>query len=200
MLYGDFVGPFTAGAIGGMAVVMLSFVWVVRIGLWVLEIVGKWFTYKKMGIPGWKCIIPFYNSYVLADKVDGDSLAAWYVVTEAVMVIASAFTNSDPTLESMTTGWEGLVTILGGVAAIAFIVLTCVVFNRVAKGFDHDGGYTVGLVLLPFVFFPILGFGSSEDFDSERIGLASDEADDGHDDDDKAEPAEDAKPSDAHEE
>ena len=35
-------------------------------------------------------------------------------------------------------------------------------YNLLSKKFGKDEGFTVGLVLLPFIFLPILGFGSSE--------------------------------------
>ena len=35
-------------------------------------------------------------------------------------------------------------------------------YNLLSKKFRKDEGFTVGLVLLPFIFLPILGFGSSE--------------------------------------
>jgi hypothetical protein len=35
------------------------------------------------------------------------------------------------------------------------------IYNGIAKSFGKGGGFTVGLLLLPFVFFPILGFGSA---------------------------------------
>jgi hypothetical protein len=33
-------------------------------------------------------------------------------------------------------------------------------FNLLSKSFGQSEGFTIGLVLLPYVFFPILGFGS----------------------------------------
>ena len=33
--------------------------------------------------------------------------------------------------------------------------------NLLSKKFGKDEGFTVGLILLPFIFLPILGFGSS---------------------------------------
>ncbi|HEV8285748.1 MAG TPA: DUF5684 domain-containing protein [Chitinophagaceae bacterium] len=35
-------------------------------------------------------------------------------------------------------------------------------YNMISKSFGHDEGFTVGLVLLGIVFWPILGFGSSK--------------------------------------
>ncbi len=34
--------------------------------------------------------------------------------------------------------------------------------NLLAKSFGKNEGFTVGLILLPFIFYPILGFGGAE--------------------------------------
>ncbi|UGU15130.1 DUF5684 domain-containing protein [Sinomicrobium kalidii] len=41
---------------------------------------------------------------------------------------------------------------------VALVWLT----NLLSKSFGKGEGYTVGLVLLPFVFYPMLGFGDAE--------------------------------------
>ena len=33
---------------------------------------------------------------------------------------------------------------------------------KLAKAFGHGGGYTVGLIFIPWLFVLLLGFGSSE--------------------------------------
>ena len=43
---------------------------VVLLLIWALTIAGNWFLYKKMGQPGWKALIPFYNNFVLFQMVD----------------------------------------------------------------------------------------------------------------------------------
>ncbi len=35
-------------------------------------------------------------------------------------------------------------------------------YNMISKSFGHDEGFTVGLVLLGIIFWPILGFGGSK--------------------------------------
>ena len=42
------------------------------------------------------------------------------------------------------------------------IIWTIWIVNRMAKGFGKDEGFTLGLIFLPFIFWPILGFGDSE--------------------------------------
>jgi hypothetical protein len=44
---------------------------------------------------------------------------------------------------------------------IVDIVILFIVLIDVAKGFSRGAGFGVGLVLLPFIFYPILGFGSA---------------------------------------
>jgi uncharacterized membrane protein YhaH (DUF805 family) len=41
-------------------------------------------------------------------------------------------------------------------------VVAIVITNDLAKAFGKGTGWTFGLLLLPFVFYPILGFGSDE--------------------------------------
>jgi hypothetical protein len=42
------------------------------------------------------------------------------------------------------------------------IIFTIWVINLLSKSFGKDEGFTVGLILLSVVFFPLLGFGSSK--------------------------------------
>ena len=41
------------------------------------------------------------------------------------------------------------------------IVIEIMVFVGIAEKFGKSGGYAVGLLFLPFIFFPMLGFGSA---------------------------------------
>jgi hypothetical protein len=41
------------------------------------------------------------------------------------------------------------------------IVFTVWLYNLLSKSFGKDEGFTVGLILLPFIFLPLLGFGSA---------------------------------------
>lgn len=44
----------------------------------------------------------------------------------------------------------------------ANIVLLIWMFNLIALGFGKTSGFTVGMLLLPIIFFPILGLGSAK--------------------------------------
>ena len=90
-------------------------------------IAAQWRIYTKAGQPGWACIIPIYNVYIL----------------------------------TKITGKPGIWTLW------CFIPLVNIVFaiwltNMLSKSFGKDEGFTVGLLLLSIIFYPILGFGSAK--------------------------------------
>ena len=43
------------------------------------------------------------------------------------------------------------------------------IYIKISKGFNMSPAYALGLLLLPFVFFPVLGFGKAQ----YRVGKAS---------------------------
>jgi hypothetical protein len=54
--------------------------------------------------------------------------------------------------------WWGLLTVVPCVQIIFQIIL----LNELSKLFGKGVGYTLGLIFLPFIFFPMLAFGSAE--------------------------------------
>ena len=54
--------------------------------------------------------------------------------------------------------WWGLLCLIP-VVNIVFIII---IFNEISKQFGRGIGTTLGLLFLPFIFWPILGFGSAE--------------------------------------
>lgn len=113
----------------------------------VLVIVAMWKIFKKAGEPGWKAIVPFYNSYTLF-KIVWDTKFFWINLGFAVL---SGIISFLPAI-----GW------LGSIISIASFVLTIMVLNKLAKSFGHGTGFTIGLIFLPYIFFLILGLGGDE--------------------------------------
>jgi len=56
------------------------------------------------------------------------------------------------------------------IANIVFMIMT---MNAVSKNFGKDEGFTVGLVLLGVIFWPILAFGSARYVDSKVVATSS---------------------------
>ncbi|MBI9065696.1 MAG: hypothetical protein JEZ09_00310 [Salinivirgaceae bacterium] len=62
-------------------------------------------------------------------------------------------------LDIVKKPWWWLLLFLIPLVNIVFLIW---MYNRLSKSFGYDAGFTVGLILLSIVFFPILGFGKSE--------------------------------------
>ena len=130
---------------GGLALVS-SLIQVVII---LLNIIGLFKIYQKMGKPGWKGIIPFYNMYGLYDEL-WDKKYFWvYLLAQAVML-----NRSSP---------SGLLfSVADLVLSVAMIVVVMKLYIKLAKAFGKGTGFGV----LTFFFAPIclavLGFGSAE--------------------------------------
>ena len=139
----------------------------------VLQLVGLWFVFRKMGLPGWKGIIPYYGDYVLFDKL-WETKKVWrMIIYSAVfagtfifgyififMGIMFAASGSDPTVAVAI-----VFIILGAaslIASIVMVVLAIVInfqlYKKLAHAFGLKDAWAWGLLFLPYVFLPIIGF------------------------------------------
>ncbi len=104
---------------------------IIIIVLGLIQIVSMWIIFEKTGHPGWAAIVPFYNMWVLALVAD-------------------------------QSGWVGLGACFGGgvpvIGPIIQIGLWLVLSLGVAKTFNRGVLFGIGLLILPFIFFPILAF------------------------------------------
>lgn len=97
---------------------------IIYLAIVVVVIVGMWKTYEKAGQPGWGCIIPIYNIYLLTQIAQKPG---WWLIMFFIPIVN--------------------------------IVFAVMLYNEIAKKFGQGVGFTIGLLLLPFIFFPMLGFG-----------------------------------------
>ena len=130
---------------GGMALVS-SLIQVVII---LLNIIGLFKIYQKMGKPGWKGIIPFYNMYGLYDELWDKKYFWGYLLAQAIMLNPSSPSGL-------------LFSVADLVLSVAMIVVVMKLYIKLAKAFGKGTGFGV----LTFFFAPIclavLGFGSAE--------------------------------------
>ena len=139
----------------------------------VLQLIGLWFAFRKMGLPGWKGIIPYYGDYVLFQKL-WDTKKFWRMIIYSavftgafifgyiflIMGIMFAASGSDSSVA------VSIVFIVLGVAfliaAIVMVVLTIVInfqlYKKLAHAFGLKDAWAWGLLFLPYVFLPIIGF------------------------------------------
>lgn len=138
--YGQrFASDISAGSAAAVAVAILFAL--ISLLIIVIETLPLCFIFKKAGIPAWKAIIPFYNTYLLyqiAWKTD----IFWISLTLSVVAFLSPF--------------------LGVFASIAIFVFSIILNGYLAKVFKKGGGFAVGLIFLPLIFRYILAFDKSK--------------------------------------
>lgn len=127
---------------------LLVFLSVLAILIWLLPVAGKWKVYGKLGMPGWYSIVPVYADYKLCERVHrGDETRTFLMAYRIVLICSWAFCWVDT---------------VGVLLALAQLVMTIIVLNDMSRAFGKETGYTTGLVIFGFVFWTMLGFGSSE--------------------------------------
>jgi hypothetical protein len=89
-------------------------------------------------------ILSFWNIFVKAGKSGLLALIPLYNIVVLVEISGLPL-------------WHALLLFVPGVNVITLIVLK----YKVSKAFGHDLEFSLGLILLPFIFWPILAFGSS---------------------------------------
>lgn len=130
----DAFSSVAAAGFGAAFGAMMGIYFVFAIVIAVLQIVAMWKVFSKAGEAGWKSLIPIYNCVILF-KISG--LSPWLILVYLTSIIPFV-------------GW------------LIVLIITILQANGLAKSFGKSTGFTVGLVLLPSIFYLILGFGKSE--------------------------------------
>lgn len=128
---------------------VLGIAMLIMLPLLIFAIVCNVKIFKKMGAPGWAAIIPFYNTWVMYEKV-------WGNVTMPIAALA---------LSAISFFVSGIVAFFVTVASAILAIFT---ICKQCKKFGKGAGFCVLYILLPIVAMPILAFGSAE-FDGNTI-------------------------------
>ena len=137
-MYNEEVLAQVAGVLGVAALIGLI--------VGIICLVAEWKIYTKAGEAGWKCLIPFYNSYVMY-RFSWNTNMFWVYL--GLSIANSVFSAID-------------LAPLAFIAAIALLVVSVISLHKLSKSFGHGVGFTLGLLFLSPIFLLILGFGSSE--------------------------------------
>lgn len=136
---------------------------------YVLFIIASWRIFVKSGEKGWKALIPFYNMYIMY-KIVG--LRKWFWGMIILSVIVSVITTIDGLVgltsirdvDMETFDFQGhlvtFVTLLINFCVNIYVL--CLYAWRTSKIFGHGLGWAIGLVILPNVFWLMIGFGRSK--------------------------------------
>ena len=143
--YGYATETATATGLGAILGAFLGIILVIGFVVAIIQLAGMWKVFTKAGEKGWKCIIPIYNLVILF-RISG--LSPWIIFGYLASIIPFV-------------GW---------IVCLGITIYQC---NSLAKSFGKDVGYTIGLVLLPTIFYLILGFGKAEYVGKGNVSTAS---------------------------
>jgi hypothetical protein len=131
-------------SMGGMdpmtSMLLASFAWagIVFFAIIALMVVARCFVFKKMWNQWYEALISWHNLYVLITK----SGKPWRWVFAPLLMIIPII------------GW-----IIGGILSLIVWILVSL---WLAKKFGKGNGFAIGLIFLPFIFYPILAWGNAK--------------------------------------
>ncbi len=146
---------FAAGAIAGSFIIGLLIVLFI---LYIIEIIAVWKIFKKAGQPGWKSLIPIYNTYILY-KIVGLSFWKWLMLPAVVVGLLS---TGSGILMDMGNDYSILGALLLLISLILEFVILIKFISKYAKAFGKGEGFAIGLFFLPNIFQLVLAFGNAK--------------------------------------
>ena len=125
--------------------------------IFALSLIGKFFIFEKMGMPGWKSLIPIYSDYLLFRELIGAGYFWGYIASALLAGSCSALVTI-----GMVSGVMEFLFIITAVAACTVtIAIQIKLAHSLSKSFGHGIGYTFGLVFIEPIMLMILGLGNN---------------------------------------
>ncbi len=125
--------------------------------IFALSLIGKFFIFEKMGMPGWKSLIPIYSDYLLFRELIGAGYFWGYIASALLAGSCSAFV----TIGLVSGVMEFLFIITAVAACTVTIAIQIKLAHSLSKSFGHGIGYTFGLIFIEPIMLMILGLGNN---------------------------------------
>lgn len=122
----------------------------------VLQIIGWWHVFKKAGERPWKSIIPVYDLYIQI-KLTWNVKFFWMMLCS--LLLTALFRILTLEIGGFFTTFFVIMVVLLNIFIVVLYVIAQYWFS---KSMNHGIPYCIGLIILPFIFTPILGLGKSE--------------------------------------
>ena len=132
---------------GSMIVFVVSLM--LFIPILIVYFIALWKIFNKAGHNGWEAIIPFYNTWVLAE-ISGS--AWWYAL---IIIVYN--------LKMVDNG------IVEAIISLAAIVSRFFIFYNLSKKFHKEVGFAVLMTVFPIVMIPIIGFSNNYKYDKDVV-------------------------------
>lgn len=118
-----------------------------------LLVIAEWRILQKAGERGWKAIIPIYDLY-MSHKISG--MGRVWCFVEIIMYTAACVLLM---IEGIPDWLDMILVTIFGVTGAAIEI--CHLY-KLGRAFDKGIGFRLGMILLPYVFIPMLAFGGSQ--------------------------------------
>ncbi len=125
--------------LGGLLIVLGIFL----LAWAVFYVIGLWKMFEKAGQPGWKAIVPYYNTWTLVEIVGLNWY--WFLVAMVSTIIS-------------ILGLEAL----SFIGTVANVVANVNIYYNLSKKFNKDTSWVVLSVFFGFVTIPMLGYSKTE--------------------------------------
>lgn len=119
-------------------------------------IVCKWKLYTKMNTKGVYSIIPLYNDYTLCKCVMTDRNAGMFFIFNCLPTLIMYFF---PDIFEGAFPFAPFAII--GILLFA-LTINAIIMHCLSKAFGHSDLFTLGLIFLPIIFYPVLALDNSE--------------------------------------
>lgn len=141
-----------------------------------LIMVSLWHIFKKLGMPGWKGIIPYYGDYMLYKTVwktkpfwvmviSSGVYAIGVMLTAIIMAFLLIIKKDSPDTDSLLYVFV-IFSVIFALLTLAYLVIDFIItvkLNlRLAKAFGKGTGFALGLTFISIVFYPVLAFGKAQ--------------------------------------
>lgn len=113
----------------------------------VVDIIANVKFFKKIGLRGWECIVPFYNHYAMSNAVGLD--VYWFIML--IAPFAAEIIHIDA---------------IGAIALIAARIAYFAVFTNFCKRCKTSNGLAVLSIFLPEIAIMVAGFGKKYAYDA----------------------------------
>ena len=134
-------------AIGGLTAYLTAIILI-----YLIPVIAGWKMFEKVGIPGWKSLIPIYNLYLIYKISDMSGIWAIFTVASTILCVSIPDTNTAPVPLLITAGLVGLVALIGEIIK-AF---------KLSRAFGKGLLFSLLMLFLPSIGEIVLGFGSSK--------------------------------------
>ena len=142
--------------------IFLAFFCVIYLAIIALMVVSMWRIFRKMGAPGWACLIPVYSSWVMIERLRKPRSWFWIILVTMLIYMAlyTVFLLRTIGIDGVTTPDMVATLLIWIAAAVVMLVYSIKITHALSKAFGQGVGFTVGMIFLPVIFMPILAFGA----------------------------------------